>query len=197
MMKRIKASVLAVAFFGLASSAQASTWEMDMSHSQIGFSVRHMMVSNTSGRFAKATGTLELDDKDLARSNVSIAIETASVDTQDQKRDEHLRSPDFFATAEHPQMTFKSKSVKAKGKGYVINGDLTIRGVTRPVVLEVAELTGPVKDPWGNERRGATATAKINRKDFGIAWNKVLDAGGVAVGDEVRIQIEAEFIKKK
>lgn len=197
MMKRIKASVLAVAFFGLASSAQASTWEMDMSHSQIGFSVRHMMVSNTSGRFAKATGTLELDDKDLARSNVSIAIETASVDTQDQKRDEHLRSPDFFATAEHPQMTFKSKSVKAKGKGYVVSGDLTIRGVTRPVVLEVAELTGPVKDPWGNERRGATATAKINRKDFGITWNKVLDAGGVAVGDEVRIQIEAEFIKKK
>jgi len=187
----------ATAWLLFAAPAFASNWDLDVSHSDVGFAVRHMMVSNTHGKFTKLSGTLALDDKDVTKSVVNVDIETASIDTADAKRDEHLRSPDFFDAAKFPKITFKSTKVEKNGEKLKVTGDLTIKGVTKPVVLSVDVLTPEVKDAFGNVRKGASATTKINRKDFGLTWNKTLDAGGVALGDEISIQLELEFVKKK
>ena len=187
----------AAAWLLFAQPALASNWDLDASHSQVGFSVRHMMVSNTRGKFSKVTGTLALDDKDITKSVVNVDIETASIDTDDQKRDDHLRNEDFFDVKKFPKMTFKSKKVEKSGDKLLVTGDLTIKGTTKPVVLTVESFTPEVKDPWGGVRKGATATAKINRKDFGLTWNKALEAGGLAVGEEISIQLDLEFVKKK
>ncbi len=178
------------------AAAFASTWELDASHADVAFSVRHMMVSNTKGRFSGVKGTLTVDDKDITKSSITVEIDVNTIDTRDAKRDEHLKSADFFDVAKHPKMTFKSKSVAKAGAGYKVNGDLTIHGVTKPVVLEVSSLTEPVKTPFGTTIRAVTASTKINRKDFGLTWNKALEAGGVAVGEEVTISIDAEFVQK-
>lgn len=181
----------------LPTLAMAATWQIDPSHANIEFKVKHLMVAYVKGVFAKVEGTIEADDADLSKARVSVTIDTASINTNNAKRDEHLRSPDFFDVANFPAMTFVSKQIVAGG-GTVsqVIGDLTIRGVTREVTLEVAELTPAIKDPWGNQRRGASASALINRKDFGLTWNKLLEAGGVAVGDEVKISLDLELIKK-
>lgn len=181
---------------GSAGSASASSWELDASHSVLGFSVKHMMISNVHGRFDKATGTLELDDKDVTKSSVKIEIEVGSVNTNEAKRDGHLKSPDFFEADKFPKMTFKSKSITKAGNNFKVVGDLTIKNVTKEVTLDV-ELSAEAKDPWGNVKRGVTVSGKLNREDFGLTWNKALEAGGVLVGKDVSLTLDAEFNKKK
>jgi polyisoprenoid-binding protein YceI len=176
--------------------AGAATYTIDPDHSSVQFKVKHLMVSNVKGVFPKFTGTVDIDDRDIAKSRVSVSIDTASIDTGVAKRDEHLRSPDFFDVAKYPAMTFVARQVQKAGAGLKVSGDLTIRGITREVVLDVEGPTAEVKDPWGNFRRGASATARINRKDFGLTWNKALETGGVVVGDEVTINLEVEMIRK-
>jgi polyisoprenoid-binding protein YceI len=190
-------AVPAAAWLLFAQPALASDWEVDASHSQVGFSVRHMMVSNTRGKFTKFAGKVALDDKDVTKSVVDVEIDVSSIDTAEPKRDEHLRAEDFFDAKKFPKMKFKSTQITKSGDKLLVTGDLTIKNVTKPVVLTVEGLSPEVKDPWGGVRRGATATAKINRKDFGLTWNKVLEAGGVAVGEEIAIQLDLELVKKK
>jgi polyisoprenoid-binding protein YceI len=176
--------------------AVAASWNIDSDHSSVGFKVRHLMVSNVKGTFGKVQGIVNVDDKDMSRSNVSVTIDTASIDTGVAKRDTHLRSPDFFDVARFPTLTFVSTKVSPNGmNGLKVMGNLTLHGVTRPVVLDVEGPSQESKDPRGNIRRGASASTKIDRKDFGLTWNKALETGGVVVGDEVTIDIEVEMIK--
>jgi polyisoprenoid-binding protein YceI len=187
----------AAAWLLLAQPALASNWDLDAGHSRVGFSVRHMMVSNLHGKFTKFTGTLALDDKDITKSTVNVDIETASIDTSEPKRDEHLRSGEFFDAAKFPKLTFKSTKIDKSGDKLLVTGDLTIKGVKKSVVLTVEEVTPEVKDAFGGIRKGAKATTKINRKDFGLTWNKALEAGGVAVGEDISVQLDLELVKKK
>ena len=197
-MKRLIGIFTAAVLCMLPTLALASTWNIDQEHSNIGFKVRHLMVSNVKGSFGKVQGIISIDEKDLTRSSAKVTIDTASIDTGVDKRDAHLRSPDFLDVDKFPTMTFVSTKVAKNGKGRLrVTGDLTLHGVTRPVVLDVEELSREGKDPMGNLRRGASATTKISRKDFGIGWNKVLETGGVVVGDEIAISIDIEIIKAK
>jgi polyisoprenoid-binding protein YceI len=196
-MKRLLASLTAVVALSLPVLAGAATWNIDSDHSNIGFKVRHLMVSNVKGSFEKNSGVVTIDDKDITKSKVSVSIDTASVNTNVAKRDDHLRSPDFFDVAKFPTMTFVSKKVAKAGKGLKVTGDLTLHGITKEVVLNVDALSKESKDPWGNTRSGTVATTKINRKDFGLTYNAVLETGGVAVGEEVAITLEIEMIKAK
>ncbi len=195
-MKRLLAAIGAMIVLLMPVIACASTWKIDPEHSHIGFKVRHLMVSNVRGNFEKFSGKVEMNDTDIARSRVEVSIETGSINTGVEKRDEHLRSPDFFDVAKHPLMTFVSRKVAPGANGRLkISGDLTIHGITREVVLDVEPISPESRDPWGNIRRGTTASATINRKDFGLTWNKALETGGVVVGDEVTITLEVELIK--
>jgi len=192
----IKIIALALALT-IPAVSQASTWTIDPDHSNIGFKVKHLMVSNVRGSFDKHTGTVVIDDKDITGSKVEVSIDTNSVNTNVQKRDEHLRSADFFDVAKYPKMTFISKKVVSAGKDLLkVTGDLTLHGVTKSVVLDVEGPTVDSKDSRGNIRKGVTATTKINRKDFGLVWNAALETGGVAVGEEITITLELEMIKK-
>lgn len=196
-MKRIIASISTIIALALPTFAFASTWTIDPDHSNVGFKVRHLMVSNVKGSFDKHTGVVEINDKDITKSKVEVSIDTNSINTNVQKRDEHLRSADFFDVAKYPTMTFASKKVAKAGKDKLkVTGDLTLHGITKQVVLDVEGPTKESKDPWGNIRKGATATTKINRKDFGLVWNKALETGGVAVGEEIAITLEIEMIRK-
>jgi polyisoprenoid-binding protein YceI len=196
-MKRIIASISTIIALALPTFAFASTWTIDQDHSNIGFKVKHLMISNVKGNFDKHSGTVEINDKDITKSKVEVSIDTNSINTNVQKRDEHLRSADFFDVTKYPAMTFVSKKVAKAGKDKLkVTGDLTLHGITKEVVLDVEGPTKESKDPWGNIRKGATATTKINRKDFGLAWNKALETGGVVVGDEILITLEIEMIKK-
>ena len=196
-MKRIITTVAVLALLAFPALSTAEPWSIDADHSSIGFKVRHMMVSNVKGTFGTFNGVAEVDEKDITRSKISVTIDTASINTGVPKRDEHLRSADFFDTAKYPTMTYVSKKVEKSGKDRLkVYGDLTLRGITKPVVLDVEGPTKVYKDPQGKLRRGASATATINRKDFGLTWNKVIEAGGVLVGEEVNISLEAEFVKK-
>jgi polyisoprenoid-binding protein YceI len=175
----------------------ASPWIIDTDHSNVGFKVRHMMVSNVKGDFARFSGNVDIDDKDPAKIKVDAVIETASINTGVAKRDEHLKSPDFFDVAKYPTMTFVSRKVKKEGLDkFKIYGQLTLHGVTKDVVLDVQGLNNSFKDPWGTIKKGASATTTINRKDYGLAWNKAIESGGVMVGDEVNISLEIELLKK-
>ncbi|HUL22578.1 MAG TPA: YceI family protein [Thermodesulfobacteriota bacterium] len=184
--------VLAVPVF-----THAVTWEMDPAHSSFQFKVRHMTVSSVKGDFSKFRGVVIIDDKDITQMKVEMAIEAASVNTGHPQRDDHLRGQDFFDVIKYPAITFvSSKVTKADGDKLRVTGDLTIHGVTREITVDMEGPAAEVKDPGGNFRRGATATAKIDRRDFGLAWNKVLDSGGLVVGDEVNIYVEVELIRK-
>ncbi len=177
--------------------AQASTWEIDPVHSVIEFSVRHMMVNHVKGWFQKVTGSVSLDDKDVAKSTVEVTVDTASLDTHDAKRDADLKSPNFFDVAKYPTATFKSTKIQKVGKNKLkIHGELTLHGVTKPIVLEAEGPSEPYKTPWGTTVRGVHATAKLDRKDFGMNWNKALDNGGLLVGNEVGLDINAELTEK-
>lgn len=197
-MKRLLATVSTIIALSLPALASATIWNIDPEHSNIGFKVRHLMVSNVRGLFEKHSGVVDINDKDITKSKVEVTIDTASINTNVQKRDEHLRSADFFDVATFPAMTFVSKKVAKAGKNKLkVTGDLTLHGITKQVVLDVEGPTGESKDPWGVIRRGAVASTKINRKDFGLVWNKGLETGGVVVGDEVTITLEIEMIKGK
>ncbi|MBU8896097.1 protein yceI precursor [Corallococcus sp. H22C18031201] len=196
-MKLFMKSAVAMLALSLPSAALASNWEIDSSHSSADFSVRHMMVSNVKGSFGKVTGAINLDDKDVTKSTVEATIDVSTVNTNEPKRDEHLKSPDFFDVTKFPTMTFKSKKVAKAGAGKLkVTGDLTLHGVTKEVVLDVDGPAKESKDPWGNTRSGVSATTKINRKDYGLAWNKALETGGVAVSEEVSVSLEIELTKK-
>lgn len=189
----------AVLTLGLAASgvAQTARWEIDPAHSNASFTVRHMMVANVRGEFTKLTGGVDVAGDDPTTANVAVTIDVASVNTREPRRDAHLRSADFFDVEKFPTITFTSRKVERAGEGRLkLVGDLTIHGVTKEVTLDVEDLTPVVKDPGGNLRVGAHATTRINRKDFGLLWNKVLEAGGVLVGDDVSITIEVELVKK-
>jgi len=171
-------------------------WEIDSSHSGIHFSVRHMVVAKVRGQFARWSGTFVAEDADLARAKANVVIDASSIDTGVAERDAHLKSSDFLDVASFPNITFKSNGVeKLSDETLRVSGELTIRGVTREVVLDV-EYAGRTKDPWGNERAGFTAKTALDRKDFGLTWNQVLEAGGVMVGDRVTIEIEVEAVKQ-
>ena len=177
--------------------AGASSWELDPAHTAAQFSVKHMMISTVRGQFGKTTGSVELDDKDIAKSSVQATIDVSTIDTRSPERDAHLKSPDFFDVARFPSMTFKSKRVEKGAPNHLrVVGDLTIRDVTREVALDVELGGGQRKDPWGNLRQGATATTRIVRKDFGLVWNKALEGGGVLVGDDVNITLDIEMTRK-
>jgi polyisoprenoid-binding protein YceI len=191
------------ALAGLASAlsvpvgAATSNWQIDPQHSSAQFAVRHMAISTVRGAFSKVSGTLMLDDKDITKSSVEVSIEVSAVDTREPDRDKDLRSERFFDVAHYPTMTFKSKRVEQIAPGKLkVTGDLTIRGTTKEVVLDVDGPTAPVKDPWGNQRLAAMATTKINRQDYGVKWNATLDNGGVVVGDDVNITIDVELIQR-
>jgi len=173
------------------------TWLIDEIHTHIGFSVKHMMVSTVRGQFKQYRGTLALDPADFTRSRFEGEIDVASIDTGNGQRDDHLRTSDFFDAANHPKITFKSTTIEPKDGGsgveYVVHGDLTIRGVTRPIALEV-EYFGTSKNPLGKTVAGLSARATINRKDFGVSYNALLETGGVAVGEKVKIEVDAELV---
>lgn len=193
-----KIAILAAAFCLLAPGpAAAATWELDTAHTGVHFQVRHLMVSTVRGDFEKVSGMIVYDEADITKSRADIVIDAASINTRVAKRDDHLRSADFLDAAKHPAITFKSRRVEKGGDGILkMTGDLTIRGVTKEVVLEVEGPTPAIKDPQGAARVGGQATAKIDRKDFGLVWNKALEAGGVVVGDEVKITIDVELVRK-
>jgi polyisoprenoid-binding protein YceI len=173
-----------------------TTWNIDPSHSVAEFKVRHMMISNVKGQFTNIKGSLSLHEGDVTLSGVEAVIEVASINTRDEVRDAHLKSPDFFHAEQFPTLAFKSTRVPRKSDGdLVVEGDLTIRGVTRTVEFLVEGPTAPAKDPWGNIRIGLSATTKINRKDFGLTWNAALEAGGVLVGEEITITLDLQFVK--
>lgn len=170
-------------------------WNFDPVHSHVGFSVRHMMISKVNGLFKVWSGTLEADEANPAASHVEVEIDAASIDTQEPKRDEHLRSADFLDAANHPKITFRSTQVaKANEDHYRVTGVLTIRGTSKEVVLDT-EFAGRQKDPWGGERAGFSATVTIDRKDFGLTFNMPLDGGGLLVGDKVNITLDIQAVK--
>ena len=197
-MRSIVGSVaLALALVPAAAAAETSTWSIDPAHTHASFTVRHMVISNVRGELGKVNGTLTLDEKDVTKSKVEVTIDVAGIDTREPKRDEDLRSPNFFDVAKFPVITFKSTKVERAGKdGLKVTGDLTIRDVTKPVVLKVTGPTAEVKDPWGNTRRGVSATTKLNRNDYGVSYSAVLEGGGAVVGNDVNIELEVEFVKK-
>lgn len=180
-----------------ALNAQGAEYSIDSTHSKVGFSVRHMMITDVKGAFNDFEGSFSFDPEKGTVSNADFVVKAESVDTANKKRDDHLRSADFFDVAKHPTLAFKNSKLKKVSKNkFKWSGDLTIKGVTKPVVFDL-EYKGSVKDPWGNQRAGFSATSKINRKDFGLTWNNTLESGGVVVGDEVTIQIDVEAVEKK
>jgi polyisoprenoid-binding protein YceI len=194
-MKRLVPFLLALALPGLAL-AQASSWKIDPSHTQSTFAVRHLVISTVRGEFRATNGIVKLDEKDPTKSQVEATIDVGTINTREEKRDEHLKSPDFFEAQKYPTITFKSTKIqKEGGDKYKVTGDLTMRGVTKPVTLD-AELTKEIKDPWGNTRRGIHATTKLNRQDYGLKWSKTVEAGPV-VADEVAVEINGELIKEQ
>lgn len=174
-----------------------SSYQIDAAHSSAQFKVRHMMIANVRGEFHKMAGTVQFDDATPGASQVEVSIDAASINTRDQQRDKDLQGENFFNVARFPTINFKSKSITASSAdSFSVVGDLTIHGVTREVSLKVDELTPEAKDPWGGTRRGAQATTRINRKDFGMGFNMALEAGGFLVGEEIDIHIDVELIKQ-
>ena len=189
-----KLLIVALAFPSL---SWAATWNLDPAHTSVQFSVRHLMVSNVRGEFGQVAGTVQADEKDPTHAKIEATIDATSIDTRVEKRDAHLKSPDFLDVAKCPTITFVSKKIEQGAAGHFkVTGDLTLHGVTREVSIDVEGPSPEIKDPRGNIRAGAQATTRINRKDFGLTWNQVLEAGGVAVGDEVTITIDVEATKE-
>jgi polyisoprenoid-binding protein YceI len=177
-----------------ASVRAADTYEIDPAHSSIGFSISHLVISKVKGKFNEFTATLAYDAEAKALKEAGATIKTASIETGIQKRDDHLRSADFFDAEKYPEIAFKTKSIAKKDGQWVATGTLTLHGVSKEIALPF-KLNGPIKDPWGSTRVGIEARLTIDRKDYGLTWNKALETGGVLVGDEVEIDIQAEFIK--
>lgn len=196
MHKFVRKSLVVLLTTGLLGTmSQAATYEVDVSHSTIGFSVRHMLITNVKGKFNEFSATIDYNAEASADIKASANMVVASVDTDNEKRDNHLRSADFFDAESFPSITFTSTRVEGTAPNVTLIGDLTIKGITKEISLPV-EFTGPVKDPWGNERIGFSGSTTINRQDFGVSWNNTMDNGGLVVGDEVKLLIDAEAIKK-
>lgn len=178
------------------AASSVSEWSIDASHTSAGFAVKHMMVSTVRGQFEKVAGTVFIDEADVTRSSFEVLIEAASVQTRDPKRDEHLRSADFFDVASFPTLRFRSRKIARAGAGLEITGELTMRGVTREIVIAAEDFTASHKNPWGMTVRGISGTARLNRKEWGLTWNAALEAGGLLVGEQVQLQLDAELIAK-
>lgn len=190
-MKRILTALLLLGSVSLFATA----FTIDPAHSQVGFSVKHMMVSKVPGKFDRYGGTIEFDEKSMQFTTLRGVIEADSINTENDRRDNHLRSPDFFEVEKYPQIVFEMTGYKGDADGGKMDGELTIRGITKPVTMDV-EIGGLVTDPWGNRRFGFSLTGKVNRQDFGLKWNKVLETGGFVVGDTVKLQVDIEGIAK-
>jgi polyisoprenoid-binding protein YceI len=189
---------IAVLAAGLAQSAPAAAadlYELDPVHSSVAFGVRHMVITTVKGKFNKFSGRMLYDPENLAQSSVEVKIEAASIDTDNEKRDGHLRSPDFLEVEKHPEIAFNSTRIEKSGDGFVAHGQLTIRGVTKDVAIPFT-LAGPVKDAWGGLRIGAEGQLTIDRRDWGLTWNQALEAGGVLVGNDVRIELNVQAVKR-
>ncbi len=194
---RVISAAALVTVLSMPGTAATSSWQIDPNHSAAQFAVRHLAISTVRGAFTKVSGTVQFDDKDITKSSVDVTIDTASVDTRVEARDKDLRSDHFFDVEKYPTITFKSTKVEQVEAGKLkVTGDLTIHGVTKQAVLDVEGPTAPVKDPWGNQRAAVNATTKINRQDFGMKWNTKMDSGGLVVGDDVAITIDAEMVQK-
>jgi len=191
---RAIAALFATLLVSTVASADSAVWAIDASHSHVGFNISHLVVSSVNGRFKDVSGKATLDEADLTKSSVDVLIKVYSINTDDEKRDEHLKSPDFFDVAKYPEIKFHSTKIVRGGKQYKVTGDLTIRDVTKSVTLD-GVLSKPIKSPWGKDVRGAKFEGKIKRGDFGLKWNKKLDAGGVVVGDDVALDIALELNK--
>lgn len=179
------------------AASSLSTWTIDTPHTEAGFAVRHLMISTVRGRFTDVEGSIQFDPNDLTTGSADITIKAASIDTREAQRDAHLRSADFFDVEKFPVLTFKSRRVQAvKGESFQLVGDLTIKDVAREAILDV-ENHGVQNDPWGGQRSGFTAKTSINRKDYGLVWNLLLESGGLTVGEEVKITLDLELIKAK
>ena len=191
---------LALAVLGallVAASAHADTWNIDPAHTMVEFSVRHMMISNVKGHFSKVSGTINANGNDPGSVQINAVIDATTLDTGVAKRDAHVKSPAFLDVDKFPTITFKSTKLEANGEGkWKLTGDLTLHGVTKPVVLDVEGPSPAIKDPYGNTRAGASATTKIDRKDFGVTFNQPMEAGGVLIGDEISISIEVEAVRQ-
>jgi polyisoprenoid-binding protein YceI len=195
-MRRIAIMGVAILILALPAVVPAATWEFDPAHTGVHFKVRHLMVSHVRGDFEKVSGKIAYDEQDISMSSAEITIDAASINTRVAKRDAHLKSPDFLDAAKYPAIFFRSKKVEKAGDGKLrMTGDLTIRGVTREVVLDIEGPTPPMKDLEGKTRVGGTATTTINRKEFGLTWNKAIEAGGVVLGDDVGITVDIEIVK--
>jgi polyisoprenoid-binding protein YceI len=195
--QRIGAASAIVLVASLSALAQTSTWNIDPAHSTAQFTVRHLAISNVTGSFTKVTGSVVLNEKDVTLSQVSASIDVSSVDTRVEARDKDLKSPNFFDVEKYPTIEFKSKRIVSSTGKLQLIGDLTIHGTTHEVTLDVDGPTPEMTDPWGNSRRGISATTAINRRDFNLLYNNLLKTGEVVVGDNIKIQIDAEIVKKK
>ena len=196
-LSRFSAVALSAALL-LPAAVPAAEWQVDSAHAAAQFAVKHMMISTVRGEFKGVTGTVNWDAQDITKSTVNVTIDATTVNTGEPKGDGHLKSPDFFDVAKFPTMTFKSTKIETAGDGKLkVTGDLTIHGVTKSVILDVDGPTQAIKDPYGNERVALSGTTKINRQDFGVKWNSPMEGGGVVVGDEVNITIDAELVKAR
>jgi polyisoprenoid-binding protein YceI len=195
--RKYATATILTAALALEAAGAATSWKIDPQHAAAQFAVKHLMISTVRGEFKGVTGTVNWDDQDVTKSTVDVTIDAKTVNTGEEKRDQHLKSPDFFDVEKYPTITFKSKKVEAAGPGNLkITGDLTIHGVTKETVLDVEGPSASVKDPWGNTRVAASASTKVNRQDFGVKWNANMDGGGVVVGDTVTITIDLEMVKQ-
>lgn len=196
-MKKIKLISAVLLITALSVSAQKTKWSFDKTHSKVQFDISHMVISEVSGRFQKYEGTVLADKDDFSDAKIDFSIDVKSIDTDDEKRDQHLRSPDFFDAAKYPKITFKSKSMKKVGENkYKLTGDFTLHGVKKTIELDVV-YGGTVKDPYGNIKAGFKVTGVINRTDFGLKYNSIIDSGGLMIGEEVTITCKFELIKQK
>jgi len=197
-LSRLTLAAMLLATLAVSAPAATTTWQIDPAHTAAGFSVKHMMIATVRGQFKGVTGTVNWDDQDVGKSTVDVTIDANTVDTGEPKRDADLKSANFFDVAHYPTITFKSTKIeKISAAKMKVTGNLTIRGVTKPVVLDVEGPSGAIKDPWGNTRVALNATTTVNRMDYGAKWNANLDGGGVVVGDDVNINIDLEMIKKE
>jgi polyisoprenoid-binding protein YceI len=185
-----------MSWFPLPAHAEPARWNLDPDHSTVEFRVAHMVVSKTTGRFTEYAGFVDMDAEVGTVKAIEVTIKAGSVNTNHEKRDAHIRNVDFLDVENYPAITFKMKSYKKAAEGFIVVGDLTLHGATKEVIL-TGQFNGATKDPWGNTRAGFSAEGKLNRKDFGMVWNKTLDSGGLVVGDEVQIRLEIECIKAK
>lgn len=188
-------TILAILFF-IVPNIYAANYAVDIPHTQIHFSVAHLMVFKVRGNFTDFSGEIDIDTKNKTLTSTKAVIKTSSIDTRNDKRDKHLRSPDFFEADKYPEILFISKKISGSGDDITVVGDLTIKGVTKEVTLK-GSFAGVAKDPWGNDRAGFAATGEVDRRDFGLTWNKALEAGGFVVGDTITIGLEVEAIAQK